>query len=274
MTVDDDEPTGRGETPLLEDGNEEDAEEDREEEALEGRRLQLIPHDVDARYVFRFEFGPAILAQVLEKIQSLPLTPLLEIKMENAPYPGFYQLFHNEDSVYVGRTIRPVAARLSEHARKLRGRVPLNEMTARFLFVEDLSLVGLSEDAMISYFEPLGLDEWAMGFGSKATGYGRAKQQSDWHVANPPDLAFVLTAGDPRPQTLRQLVRAVAKGAPVVLSIPRESTKSFDEAHPDRFIVAPEAKPFNVWITEIERRLADGWRISREPMGWYIARGG
>jgi hypothetical protein len=274
MTVDHDEQPERGEMPLLGDASEENDSEDAVEEALKGRRLQLIPHDVDERYVFRFEFGPAILAQVLEKIRVLPLIPLLEIKMEHAPYPGFYQLFHNEESVYVGRSLRPVAARLAEHARKLRGRVPLNEVAARYLFVEDLSLVGLSEDAMISYFQPLGLDEWAMGFGSKATGHGRAKQKSAWHVANPPDLAFALTAGSPEPRTLRQLVRAVAKGSPVTLSIPRESAASFDEAHPDRFIVATQRRPFLEWIAEIEARLASGWHISREQMGWYITRDG
>ncbi len=55
-------------------------------------------------------------------------------------------------------------------------------MSARFIFVEDLLLVGLSEDAMIAYFHPIGLDPWGkMGFGSKATGYGRAGQASEWH---------------------------------------------------------------------------------------------
>ena len=251
-----------------------DAEESDEEETsgLEGRRLQLIPHDVDPRYVFRFEFGPAILAQVLEKMENLPILPLTNVTKESAAiFPGFYQLFRNDESVYVGRTIRPVGQRLGEHARKLRGRVPLSEMGARFLFVEDLSLVGLSEDAMIAYFHPLGLDPWGkMGFGSKATGFGRAGQESDWHEAFHSDLGLVVQAGHAQPKTLRQLVASIAKGAPLVLSIPRQLVVQFDKDHPALFVMYPHERPFTEWIADVESRLAGGWRVDRKPMAWYI----
>ena len=245
-----------------------------EEGRLEGRRLQLIPHDVDTRYVFRFEFGPAILAQVLEKITNIPPKPLCEVTPVNAPYPGFYQLFRNDQSVYIGRTIRPVGQRLDEHKRKLRGRVPLSEMTARYLFVEDLSLVGLSEDAMIAYFYPLELDPWGkMGFGSKATGFGRAGQESDWHAANPADLAFPVLVGHPHPQTLRQLIKRVAQGAPLVLSIPRKLTAAFDADHASIVIDRPlQELPFDAWIAIISSHLRPGWTIQQEAMAWYIVK--
>lgn len=254
------------------DGGDED--EDEEAGGLEGRRLQLIPHEVDQRYVFRFEFGPAILAQVLEKISSLPISSLTDVATESAAiYPGFYQLFRKGESVYVGRTIRPVGQRLGEHSRKLRGRVPLAEMGARFLFVEDLSLVGLSEDAMIAYFHPLGLDSWGkMGFGSKATGFGRAGQESGWHDAFPADLMIPIVAGHVQPKTLRQLVASVAKGAPLVLSIPRQQVARFTEEHSTPFLVPPQNRPFVDWIADIESRLASGWRVDRKPMAWYIVR--
>jgi hypothetical protein len=38
-----------------------------------GWRLSLIPHSVDPKLVFRFELGPAILAQVLEQLTSVRL---------------------------------------------------------------------------------------------------------------------------------------------------------------------------------------------------------
>lgn len=262
--------------PDLESADEVEESEGEDAAGLEGRRLQLIPHEVDPRYVFRFEFGPAILAQVLEKISSLPISLLTDVAKESAAvYPGFYQLFRSGKSVYVGRTIRPVGQRLGEHARKLRGRVPLSEMGARFLFVEDLSLVGLSEDAMIAYFHPLGLDPWGkMGFGSKATGFGRAGQESDWHDAFHADLSIMVQAGHAQPRTLRQLVVSIAKGAPLVLSIPRQLVARFDEDHPDVFVVYPHVHPFTEWIADIETRLASGWRVDRKPMAWYIVRDG
>lgn len=244
---------------------------DDEEGLLEGRRLQLIPHDVDSRYVFRFEFGPAILAQVLEKIALIPSRALVEVTMALAPYPGFYQLFRNDQSVYIGRTIRPVAQRLAEHARKLRGRVPLVDMSARYLFVEDLSLVGLSEDAMIAYFHPLGLDPWGkMGFGSKPTGFNRSRQQSDWHAANPPDLRHEVTAGDARSRTLRQIIRQVARGAPLTVSIPAEFTAAFDADHASPLNVESQTMPFAEWIDLITAQLRPGWIIRESPMAWYV----
>jgi hypothetical protein len=144
-------------------------------------------------------------------------------------------------------------------------------MTARYLFVEDLSLVGLSEDAMIAYFHPLGLDSWGkMGFGSKATGFGRAGQASEWHEANPPDLSFPVQAGHTRPKTLRQLVAIVAQGGPLVLSVPDTHRIQFDQDHPSANVVPPRELPFQEWIREIESKLARGWRIDKRPMAWYI----
>lgn len=264
------------EVGLEEEGEEEEEEEtgeDKDEEAQElvGHRLQLIPHDVAHARVFRFEFGPAILAQVLEKIDPLNPVPLSSVDREAAPYPGFYQLFRAGQSKYIGRTIRPIYQRLAEHVKKLRGRVPLDEMTCRFLFVEDISLVGISEDSLITYFHPLGLDEWGkMGFGSKATGHGRAGQSSEWHEANLPDLKWPVTAGGPKAKTLRHLVRQIARGAPLTLSIPTDYSADFDRAFPDALDVTASTMPFEDWIAYLEPRLGETWRIDRRPMAWYI----
>jgi hypothetical protein len=244
------------------------------DERLAGRRLRLIPHDVDERLVFRFEFGPAILAQVLEKMRPLPMLPLTSITAREAPYSGFYQLFRNGQSKYVGRTIRPVGSRLLEHSRKLRGRVPLGEMSCRFVFVEDLSLVGLSEDALIAYFHPLGLDDWGkLGFGSKVPGHGRAGQTSEWHEANPPDLSLRIQAGGRSARTLRQLITQVARGAPLTLSIPTEFRARFDATFSTFESIPEQTLSFSDWITVIERILAPAWSLQRQPMAWYIVPG-
>jgi hypothetical protein len=238
---------------------------------LAGRRLNLIPHTVDEQYVFRFEFGPALLAQVLEKLQQLTPIAIDELPPESKRYPGFYQLFRNQESVYIGRTTRPIARRIREHIGKLRGRVPESEMTVRYVFVEDLSLVGVSEDTLIEYFSPLGLDPWATtGFGSKTPGYKRARQRSKWHAEFIPDLTTPVVAGNPRPRSLRQLIRSIGNGAPITVSVPREHVSRFDSDHPDAFHQAREEKPFGEWIAEVEKLLNSRWTIRREPMGWYV----
>src|SRR5829696_3715901 len=77
-------------------------------EGIPGRRLRLIPHTVDPKLVFRFEFGPAILAQVWEQLQNLPILPLQSQESITARYPGFYQLLRNESPVYIGKSTRPI----------------------------------------------------------------------------------------------------------------------------------------------------------------------
>jgi len=256
------------------DDTEDDAfeeESDTDDEGVVGRRLELIPHSVDPSLVFRFEFGPAILAQVIEQLDQLPQRPLTSEALQDADYAGFYQLFRNGISVYVGRTIRPVRQRLLEHIKKLRGRIALDEMTCKFVFVEDLTLVGLSEDSLINYFHPRHLDDWGTGgFGSKATGHGRAGQTSRWHEANPADLRIAVTAGGAKVTTLLRLIRQVGSNAPVVLSIPAKYVTQFREDFPSVSPVEEQSKPFEDWITSIEATLGSTWIIDRQPMGWYI----
>jgi hypothetical protein len=96
---------------------------------LDVHRVVLI-RDVEDLYVFRFEVGPAILAQLLEKLSHIPAKPLRESL--NAQYPGFYQLFLEGQSKYIGKTARPISERLREHVKKLRGRVPLDRVSCKF----------------------------------------------------------------------------------------------------------------------------------------------
>jgi hypothetical protein len=253
--------------------DDEETDEELAEAGLVGRRLILI-RDVDDRFVFRFEFGPAILAQVREKLDPLPKIPLDRVTREEARFPGFYQLFRNQDSVYVGRSIRPIATRVAEHRKRLRGQVELEEMSIKYLFVEDLSLVALSEHTMISYFHPLGMDEWGkLGFGSKAPGYGRAGQMSKWDEVYPPDLNFPVRAGTQgHLRTLRTLVSSIRRGAPIDFSIPRRFGTQFRNAHAEQIDVPISERPFAEWGEIVGQHLAPGWRVRREPMGWYIVK--
>lgn len=244
--------------------------EDPREVGLPGRRLALI-RDVSDRFVFRFEFGPAVLAQVRERLEALDVVALAAVRPVNAPHAGFYQLFQGDRSVYVGRTRRTVGIRLGEHARKLRGRVPLDDMFCRYVFVEDLSLVALSEDALIDYFQPLGLDEWgSMGFGSKVTGYNRGLQESEWHERHPADLEFPVTAGRRTPMTLRQLISQVNRGAPMTLSMAKKGRGDFDQAHPEKLAIPQATRPFREWLEFVREHLR-GWELQDRPMAIYLA---
>jgi hypothetical protein len=237
---------------------------------IPGRRLTLIPHTEDPKRVFRFEFGPAILAQVREQLDILPIIPLVSAEAKAARYPGFYQLLSNGESKYIGRTIRPIGQRLREHIKKLRGRIPLEEIGCRFLYVEDLSLVGLSEDSLIAFFHPKGLDEWGkQGFGSKVTGHGRADQASAWHEAHPPNLSWPVGVMG-RSRSLLQHVGEIAREAPITVSIPRRFKAAFSARFAEPYTIAKQIRTFAEWMTDLEHILHPDWTIDRKPMAWYI----
>lgn len=234
--------------------------------------------DVEDIYVFRFEVGPAILAQLLETLRRIPREQI-ETAVEHTPYPGFYQLFHGDQPKYIGKTSRPIRARLREHLKKLSGRVGirLDEMSCKYAFVEDPSLVDVSEKTLIDFFSEHGLAAWnKSGFGSKVTGYGRGKQQaSDWATQFPPDETVPIRLSPDSPITLQQLYEMIRKEAPLPLSIPTKPIDyraKFLADHEETYLFVADEKPFNVWVEDLEERLADGWELERQPGAWYIVK--
>ena len=229
-------------------------------------------HDVDDRFVFRFEIGPAILAQLLEKLERIPLTSIAEGL--DAKYPGFYQLFVEGAPKYIGKTARPIGQRLREHARKLRHRIgiPYDAIECRFAFVEDPSLVDVAEGALIDFFAANGLAEWnASGFGSKVTGHGRGGQAaSDWATLHPPDLAIEFAIDGPELMSMVDLIRQVKRAAPLTIAIPRRHAVAFAGAHEETVRPGKAPRSFEDWIHLIESKLAADWMFARRAESWYI----
>lgn len=241
------------------------------QEVTNPRRVTPI-RDVSDEYVFRFEVGPAILMQLREKLGRIPATSM-ESALD-AKYPGFYQLLHKERPVYIGKTSRPIGQRVAEHSRKLRARVGIDfgEMTCRYAYVEDPSLVDVAEGALIAVFAPIGLADWNQsGFGSKVTGYGRAGQRSSiWAEQYPPDFGVAVTAWSPDPRPLKALVTEIANQTPLTLSIPRRLRERFEQDHSGNYHFEPATKVFEEWITILEGSLDQRWRVDRQAMSWYI----
>lgn len=224
----------------------------------------------DEPFVFRFEVGPAILIQLIEKLRGLELRPISECL--GARYPGFYQIFLDGEPRYIGKAARPIGVRLSEHIKKLRGRISLDRIGCRYAYVEDPSLVDVAEGALINFFASFDAADWNMsGFGSKPTGYGRGRQtHADWDTEFPPDYDWPIKAGAPLPITLGRLVMVVASQSPIVFSIPKRHKASFKAEHATFLNVPITERTFRQWITFIEGQLAPGWTIEREARGWYI----
>jgi len=253
-------------------GEDEELEERLEEEARASRSAVRPIRDVPDQYVFRFEVGPAILAMLLEKLEHIPRTPLLQSL--DARYPGFYQLFLRGEPKYIGKTARPVGVRLKEHVSKLYGRqgIDLADMECRYAFVEDPSLVDVAEGALIAFFSERGMADWnTSGFGSKVPGHGRGGQRaSAWAEVYPPDLRLPIGAGHEAPITIFLLAQQIIKEAPITLSIPTQFRAAFKAAHSAPRAIPFAELPFEEWVRYLEGRLEPGWIVDRKPSGWYI----
>ena len=135
---------------------------------------------------FRFDFTKAVQAQFEGQLNSQPRRPLAEPK---APAePGVYVLYKGKGIVYVGSAIggRKLSNRLREHARKISGRdgITLEEMTCRFLAVDEDWMAAAAEKMMIELHHP----PWqGSGFGGHVPGRGRpGVRVSEWDKHYPP----------------------------------------------------------------------------------------
>lgn len=222
--------------------------------------------------IFTFELGEAILKQLLDKFDQFPSQPLTP--KVDAPYPGFYQLILGDQVVYTGKTSRAIRTRLAEHYRKLQHRIgiDLSVMKCRFAFVEDPSLVDLSESALIGIASETGYGEWnTTGFGSKVSGHRRGDQDaSEWDKNYPADLTAVVTAGSVEKMTLEKLYQQLQAHSPITLSIPRRFLQQFRTVHSSDLFVPEREMPIQEWLDFLASQLSENWRISKKPQGFYI----
>lgn len=227
--------------------------------------------DVPDETVFRFQLGPALLDQLRAKLESLSTVPLTE--KFDAGYPGFYQLIYRGKPHYIGKTQRTIAARLSEHWHRLRkAGVPLEDLACRFAFVEDLSLIDITEKSLIRYFKDRGEAEWnGTGLGSKVPGYGRRGQRASQFVEQfAPDLDRLVTAGSKKPVTLKSVIRQIDSQAPIHFKIPREFQKKFDSSFASAIRIPVATLSFRDWVDVIQDALGPKWSVDRHPLSWYV----
>lgn len=141
---------------------------------------------------FDFDLDRAIREQVVEKLESSPLRPL--IKGVAPALSGIYALYFRSKLVYIGKASRDTTkskrtlrSRLNEHIGKIEGRqnITVADMQYRFLTFDSEWWVFAAEFALINHYTP----EWnRSGFGSKTEGRGRpgTERVSRWNELFPP----------------------------------------------------------------------------------------
>ena len=132
-------------------------------------------HHADA---FVLDLHKALVEQLpaaLDALKPAALTPenLAVLGAER----GVYQLFERGDSVYVGKSEEPLAARLDQHRRRCSGRwnTDLAEMSFRCLYVDAFVDAASPERLLIASYQRSGQAPWnnKAGFGPKDVGRKR-----------------------------------------------------------------------------------------------------
>lgn len=126
---------------------------------------------------FKLSITKALGDQLADSITRLTPAPLSEAEIEALhPEQGVYQLYHQDELVYIGKVDDDLQIRLEQHRRKISGRqfIDLGDMTFTALYVEeDLSAVA-PETLLIKRHRAQGELPWnSGGFGPKDPGHER-----------------------------------------------------------------------------------------------------
>lgn len=126
---------------------------------------------------FSLSFTKALRDQLIQKLDMLtPAALCPENLAEVAKLGGVYQLFHDSELVYVGKSTKNLNNRLLRHYRKIGGRQGglTGSVSFKCVYVdEDLDAVA-PEKMLIDLFRKRGLAKWnANGFGSNDPGRQR-----------------------------------------------------------------------------------------------------
>ncbi|MER7724691.1 GIY-YIG nuclease family protein [Streptomyces sp. NPDC096323] len=170
---------------------------------------------------FTLSITRALGDQLAKALEGLDRAPLAEENLARLKEkPGVYQLYLNDEFVYVGKADKSLPARLRNHLRKISGRrnISLAEMAFSCLYVaEDFSALA-PEQLLITHYKDNGEIPWNNnGFGNKDPGRQRDStvlKRNHFDVLFPIDLDRPIEGLQPGGMTLQELLEATKAGLP------------------------------------------------------------
>lgn len=166
---------------------------------------------------FEFDLPGALLSQLVVVLESLEAEPLNISNLGKVPEEqGVYQLFLDEDLVYIGKTDAEAGLhrRLARHARKILHRTGLDPARVRFKAVRIFvfTAMDLEADLVRHYGRPKALGWNGSGFGSNDPGRERdttAVRPNNYDALFPIDIdramGFGIVDGEPAASALARL---------------------------------------------------------------------
>ncbi|MFG2974607.1 GIY-YIG nuclease family protein [Streptomyces sp. NPDC048331] len=183
----------------------------------------VVGSDDGTRYHkdFTLSITKALGDQLADALDGMGRVPLHEENIARLKEkPGVYQLYLNDEFVYVGKADKSLPARLRNHLSKISGRrrISLDEVAFSCLYVaEDFSALA-PERLLISHHKEMGNIPWNNnGFGNKDPGRQRDStvlKQNHFDVEFPIDLDRPVEGLTPGEITLQELLDKAKAGLP------------------------------------------------------------
>lgn len=236
--------------------------------------------------VFSIDLNAALLAQLPNSLNELRPVALTVDNLEvlNAEH-GVYQLFHQNRSVYIGKSQDPLRVRLSQHRRRCTGRLGIDvaDMSFRCLYVDKFVDAAAPESVLIKRYKDEGLAAWNIseGFAPKDVGRGRPDgRPGQWFIDRPVDYrAKVEVASAGQEVTVLNALHSLKGAVPFDL-FRFASAKSHLEqdlnsiADYEGLLVTLDASavPLMSHLRRVIEALPDGWQATVQPPGVTVYR--
>lgn len=183
---------------------------------------------------FDFDLARAVLEQLVEVFDSLPIGPLEEILVNEVDRsPGVYQLFLAGRLHYVGKADNNLRKRLLEHFSTLSSRknADMAEIGFKGITVHRNWTPLTHEEALIQHYRGAGLCEWnTKGLGNHDPGRRREDTVTNaFDLDYPIDESFVPHAIDAKTWNARDLLIAIKQGIPYIFRFETDNPRRWRE---------------------------------------------
>jgi Eco29kI restriction endonuclease len=213
------------------------------------------------------------LADALSRLQPAPLTPDRVESIQ--PRPGVYELYLDDQRVYVGKASKSLPARLHNHLRKLSGRsqIQLGDVTFQCLYVDEDLEAAAPEKMLIKKYRNQGGAPWnTNGFGNKDPGRRRDHslvKSNHFDALYPINLDLSIRSIPTGTYPVREFLDKVKSSLPFNLRFDKDSQR----ARGDYRLLTVDIPPKELHVRDLVRlaveALPEGWQATALP-GYMI----
>lgn len=213
------------------------------------------------------------LADALSRLQPAPLAPdSLEVIQ---PRPGVYELYMDDQRVYVGKASKSLPTRLHNHLRKLSGRsrIQLSDVSFQCLYVDEDLEAAAPEKMLIKMYKGEGGVPWnTNGFGNKDPGRKRDHsivKSNHFDALYPINLDLSIDSMLPDTYSAKGFLSKLKLNLPFNLRFDKNSERSNEDYGASLIEVPSKELTVREHIRLAIEALPEGWQATALP-GYVI----